>query len=175
MSFWAAAQTIAQREQPVAARLSRIGYPVLAPQGRFRIDGQMRITAVFPGYVFLKIINSWWTARFTEGVLRLIMSGDGPAKVPEFEIQKIIQQTGPNGLVRIPKQPPTPPRTLIREGAVVRILSGSFRGISGVYAGMSPNDRQRVLLDLLGRKCRVELASDDRIETTCKIVLFNQK
>ena len=163
MSFWAAAQTIAQREQPVADRLKRIGYCVVAPHGRFKIDGRLRITAVFPGYVFLKVVSAWYDARWTLGVLRLVMAGDQPARVPDWEIEKIIQQTGSNGLVRIPKQPPIPPRTLIREGSTVRILTGSFRGIHAIYQGMSANDRQRVLLDLLGRKVPVELAPDDHV------------
>ena len=163
MSFWAAAQTIAQREEPVAERLKRIGYHVLAPKGRFRIDGRMRIMAVFPGYCFLHVIQSWYDARWTQGVLRLVMAGDQPAKLPDWEIEKILRQTQPNGLVRIPKKQPIPPRTRITEGTTVRILTGSFRGIHAIYEGMDEQQRQRVLLDLLGRQCRVELAPDDRI------------
>ena len=163
--FWAVAQTIATREDATADRLDRIGYKTLAPKGRFRIDGKSKVMAVFPGYVFVHVIDGrWYDARWTMGVLRLIMSGERPAPLPEWEVDKIERATGSNGLVRIPKAPRVPLKTTIVDGANVRILTGSFRGFHAIYEGMDEQQRQRVLLDLFGRRTRVELAPDDRVQ-----------
>jgi transcriptional antiterminator RfaH len=164
--YWAVAQTIATREDAIADRLDRIGYKVLAPKGRFRVDGKpARVMPVFPGYVFLHIIaGRWYDAKWTIGVLRLIMNGEQPAHLPDFEVDKIQRATGSNGLVKIPKSPRVPPTTLIADGANVRILTGSFRGFHAIYEGMDEQQRQRVLLDLFGRSTRVSLAPDDRLQ-----------
>ena len=166
-AYWAVAQTIATREDTVAERLGRAGFKTLAPKSRFRVAGrEFRIAAIFPGYVFVRIADGcWYDARWCMGVLRLVMAGDRPARVPDWEIKKIVDATQKNGLVRIPKEPRTPPRTLIREGAAVRILTGSFRGLHAVYAGMSIHDRHQVLLDLLGRQVKTELAPEDVVES----------
>ena len=154
-AYWAVAQTIATREDTVAERLGRAGFKTLAPKSRFRVAGrEFRIAD-----------GCWYDARWCMGVLRLVMAGDRPAQVPDWEIRKIVEATGKNGLVRIPKEPRTPPRTLISKGAAVRILTGSFRGLHAVYAGMTIHDRHQVLLDLLGRQVKTELAPEDVVES----------
>lgn len=164
MPYWAVAQTISTREDTVAQRLDRIGYEVISPKARFRVGRMYRVAAVFPGYVFLKIHEGWYDAKWCMGVLRLIMNGESPAQLPDWEVVKIMEATGKNGLVKIAKAKPTPPQTQIAEGSLVRILTGSFRGINAIYAGMSVHERQCVLLDLLGRQVKTELAVDDRVE-----------
>jgi transcription antitermination factor NusG len=41
-------------------------------------------------------------------------------------------------------------RRKIAIGARVRITAGPFGGMSGLYAGMSTKDREKILLNLLG-------------------------
>jgi transcription antitermination factor NusG len=172
--YWAVAQTIAEREDAVAERLDRAGFETLAPKARFRVAGQMRVMALFPGYVFLRVIDHWYDARWTIGVTRLIMAGEHPAHLPPYEIEKIQNDTQRNGLVRLPKLPRVPPRTLITEGSTVRILTGSFIGLHAIFQGTSARERIIVLLDLLGqRRFRVELNAEDRIEASPSLASEN--
>ena len=160
MSYWAVAQTLTDREYTTAALLERSGFDVLAPRARFNAG---RIAALFPGYLFVHVVDRWYSIQWTVGVLRLIMAGDHPAKCPAWEIEKIQRAIGPNGLVRLPKDPRMPPK--IVEGSSVRIVTGTFQGLSAIYQGTSPRQRELVLLDLLGqRHVRIELSPDDRIE-----------
>lgn len=164
MSYWAVAQTVAQREDAVAERIDRLGFDTLAPKAKMRINGRMDVRAVFPGYVFVEIDQQWYEVRWCIGVIRLIMNGERPAQLPDWEIKKIRDATGKNGLVKLPKAKPVAPKTKISVGAEVRIITGQFRGLHALYEGSTPKECELVLLDLLGRKVPVELATDDRLE-----------
>jgi transcription antitermination factor NusG len=165
MTYWAVARTPSNRELYAATKLTLAGYETLAPRAKLIEDGRSRIAALFPGYVFVKIFDRWHDARWCPGVISLIMAGESPARCPDFEIMKIVEAIHPKtGLVRLLKNPPTPPRTQIAEGSTVRILTGSFRGLNAIYQGSSAKQRELVLLDLLGRKVRAELASSDKLE-----------
>ena len=161
MNYWAVAQTIADRELLAGHQLARNGYEILAPRAKLAIDGKTKIAALFPGYLFVRIVNEQWTkARWCQGVLNLIMAGDHPARCPTNEIEKIMRARGKDGLVRLPRKAADG----IAPGATVRILTGSFCGLNAIYRGMSARERTMVLLNLLGRQVPVELARDDRIE-----------
>jgi transcription antitermination factor NusG len=47
----------------------------------------------------------------------------------------------------------------------VRISSGSFCGFNAIYQGMSPRDREIVLLEMFGRETRIELGAGDLVES----------
>jgi transcription antitermination factor NusG len=68
-------------------------------------------------------------------------------------VVELIKAKERGGIVRLPD-----PKRL-QPGARVRITKGSFEGHFGIYAGMSGKDRERVLLELLGRKVNVDLAA----------------
>src|SRR5215813_2495642 len=87
---------------------------------------------------------------YSVGVVRLVMDGAAPARVPDAVIDEIRSRER-GGLIELPK----PPRA--RPGDAVRILRGPFEGKLAVYAGMKPRARVEVLLGLLGR---VTLAAD---------------
>jgi transcriptional antiterminator RfaH len=90
------------------------------------------------------------------------MAGDHPACCPDAEIEKIKGATMRNGLVRLPK-PPKP--RAFKPGQSVRISSGSFCGFNAIYQGMSPRDREIVLLEMFGRETRIELGAGDLVES----------
>ena len=37
----------------------------------------------FLHYVFVLIVEQWWTANYSPGVIRLVRDGDRPARVPD--------------------------------------------------------------------------------------------
>lgn len=160
MSFWAVVQTISGQEDAVAERIERVGFKTLTPRARFRINGRMRIAAVFPGYLFTEVEHRWYDIRWCVGVMRLIMNGEKPAHLPNEVVDRIVREMGNNGLIKLPKayEPPS-----LVAGSTVKILTGNFQGLLAIYQGMNAHDRVMVLLDLLGRKVPVELHDDDRI------------
>ena len=64
-----------------------------------------------------------------------------------------------NGLIKLP--PPPKPIALFLAGDELRIRSGPFTGLHGLYAGMAPRERIFVLLQMLGGERTIELAQGD--------------
>jgi transcriptional antiterminator RfaH len=109
------------------------------------------VTALFPGYAFVLIQLQWHAARWSPGVLRLVLDGVQPAKVPDKVITEL-KGREKNGLVVLPSP------SGFRHGDPVRITRGVFAGQLAVFDGMRPHERVAVLLQLLGK---VELAKVD--------------
>jgi transcriptional antiterminator RfaH len=146
-----------QRERLALHCLGLAGYETYFPRLREkRMSHGRRIEVrppLFPGYAFFVVELQWHSARWTAGVLGLIMDGVRPAKVADSIIQDIrARERG--GLVELPQ------RETFCLGDQVRILQGPFAGHLGLYAGMRPHERVLVLLALLGGQQRVELPKD---------------
>ena len=147
---WAVVQCESQRETAVCLLLGRMTLPTYFPRIRLR----KRIVGLFPGYVFCQIGPQFYPVMWTPHVIRLLMAGDRPAKLGD-EIISSIRRLEHRGLVKLPQ----PAR--LRPGQPVKVIRGSFQGLLGLYDGQSSKDRERVLLDLLGRKVRIELSAAD--------------
>jgi transcriptional antiterminator RfaH len=162
MAYWACARLEPQRERLALHCLGLAGFETYFPRLRERrISHGRRIETrppLFPGYAFFVIEAQWHTARWSMGVIGLIMDGVRPAKVADSVIEDIRSRER-GGLVELPK------REKFKVGEEVRILQGPFTGHLGLYAGMRPRERVLVLLALLGASQRVELA-DDAVEAT---------
>jgi|SRR5580765_7749800 transcriptional antiterminator RfaH len=151
MAFWSVAQTETRREGTAARFLTDQGFTTYLPKIRL---AHKRVVPLFPGYLFVRIELRWWQINQTIGVIQLLTAGDQPAQVRD-SIVEIIKAKERGGIVRLP-----PPKGL-RIGQQVRVLRGSFEGHIGLYHGMSGKDRERVLLDLLGRKVPVDFHRAD--------------
>ena len=156
MSYLACAQLEANRERLALHCLSLRGFEVYLPRLRVKRITPARKTssqapALFPGYCFVLIELQWHTARWSPGVLRLVLEGDRPARVPDKVIADLKCRER-NGLVELPPPPG------FRCGNTVRITGGLFVGQLAVFNGMRPHERVAVLLQLLGR---VELPKGD--------------
>jgi transcriptional antiterminator RfaH len=155
MAFWAAAQLQPQRDQLALHCLKLFGFETYAPRLRDRrtIRGRkvIKTPLLFPGYVFVLIELQWNQARWSPGVVRLVMDGITPAAVPDTVVTSL-KAREVNGLIELPP----PPR--FRRGDRVRVLHGPLAGQVGLFAGMKPRERVAVLLTLLGSSRRVELA-----------------
>jgi len=157
MSFWAVCHTESQRERFAVKQLKRSGFEAYLPMLKLRRVPEPRcFVPLFPTYVFVRIVDRWHAASRTVGVVRLLMAGDHPACLPEDIMQEIRSREGRDGYVKLAQH-------TLRKGARVRIISGQFQGHIGLYDG-DAKERQRVLLDLLGRSVRVELSRNDKIE-----------
>jgi transcription antitermination factor NusG len=153
MSFWAVARTRVHRE-PVAVRgLQEAGFEVFNPQ-------TSRGASVFPGYIFVLVIDQWRAIDRTFGVYKLVKFGESPARCPDAQIAAMKNRIDPTtGFVHLPARPPELVRKKISIGQKVRIA-----GLEAVYQGMTVRERQRVLITLLGRQMVVEIRPGRKID-----------
>ena len=98
--------------------------------------------------------EQWYPVRWTDHVVRVLMSGDRPAQLPEA-VMTGIRKREVGGFVRLP----SPPQ--LRKGQTVRVIRGSFEGLLAVHQGMGSRERVWVLLNLMGQQVPVELPSRD--------------
>jgi transcriptional antiterminator RfaH len=155
--YWTAAQLVPHRERLALHMLAQQSFTVYAPRLRQRRINRGRRedteVALFPCYAFVAIELQWHAARWCPGVVRLVMDGLQPARVPDTVIEEIRSRER-NGAVELP-------RRLLKPGDRVRLLAGPFQGHLAVYAGMSGSERVAVLLQILGGYQRVTLARRD--------------
>ena len=164
MSFWCVVQcesrVLAQQardKESLAEHLLRgRGFECYLP--RTRAAGSARILPLFPTYIFVRIIDRWYSARWSPGVVRVLMSGDAPAPLPDHIVGEL-RRSEVHGLIRLP-----PPPGALTHGKRVRVKTGSSCGHIGLYEGQSSRQRERILLNLFGRMTLVELVPTDRIE-----------
>jgi hypothetical protein len=85
--FWACARLETHRERLALHCLGLNGYETYFPRLRARrlfhgrkIEVQ---PALFPGYAFVLIRLQWHSARWSVGVIDLLMDGLTPARVPD--------------------------------------------------------------------------------------------
>jgi transcriptional antiterminator RfaH len=156
MSFWSVVQTESQREHIAAKFLKQAAFETYLPKIVGQHGARERVLPLFPGYLFVEIIDQWWAVRWTTGVIRLLMIDDKPAQVSTVMMNAIRRREDSDGLVRLPKQTPRE----LRCGDMVRVLRGSFEQRFGIYQGQSGAQRSRILLTLLGRQVPVMIPTD---------------
>jgi transcriptional antiterminator RfaH len=151
--FWACAETESRRESFAETMLVNAGFQVYLPKilERRRVNSRKVPVPLFASYAFVLIIERWYDVRWCPGVVRLVMGGDVPARVPDKVILELRGRER-GGFVVMPA-PPT-----FRAGDRVRITRGAFAGQLAVFDGMRSHERVAVLLQILGR---VELPKAD--------------
>lgn len=162
MKGWIVAKTHSQRETWACENIARQGGTPYLPRisERVRIKSNSgahyiyRARCLFPCYVFVRIDGAWRYLLGTFGVSGIITSGGGlPALLADKIIEEIKSREDDSGLVQLPELPRN--RQQFRPGARVRISQGNWSGYTGIYDGTGPQERQRILLDFLGRKTTV--------------------
>jgi transcriptional antiterminator RfaH len=137
--------------------LDRLGYESYLPLTKTRIVGvKAKIAPLFPGYIFARIVaGRWYPIARTVGVVRVLMCGDSPARLSDSVIAEM-RRGEVRGFVKLPEP--------LKRGDRVRVTAGSFFGHVGLYDGQTSRQRERVLLELLGRLVPVELSRRDKVE-----------
>jgi transcriptional antiterminator RfaH len=154
--YWACAQVEPRRERLASYCLGLAGYEIYEPRLREQVRSRtgrkiVRTPPLFPGYLFVWVVRGWWDARWSPGVVRLIMDGLLPARVPDVVISEIRSRER-GGFVELPKVHGLKP------GMRVKVLQGPLQDQIGLLAALRPHERVLVLLQLLGGQQRVELA-----------------
>jgi transcriptional antiterminator RfaH len=155
-AFWGVVRSLPKREAFAAERLRMDhGFEVFLPL----VQTKRASAPLFAGYFFCRIVDRWRSINSTLGVLCLVRTGDCPARCPDYEIESLKAMIDGDGFISLPDRPSAPVKRKIAIGAKVRIASGPFGGMSGLYAGQSTKDRQRVLLHILGGQREIRIAS----------------
>ena len=156
MSFWGVVRSLPQREKFASERLVDGGFETFLPL----VQTKRASAPLFAGYFFVHIIERWRTINSTLGVLCLVRTGDCPAKCPDHEIDSLKSMIDGHGYIKLPEGRGSPVKRKIAIGATVKVTAGPFGGMSGLYAGQSTQDRERILLNLLGSQRPVLIAAN---------------
>jgi transcriptional antiterminator RfaH len=154
MPFWSVVRSQSQRERFAAEQLGLRGFETFLPM----VQTKRASAPLFNGYFFVRIVEQWRSINYTFGVLCLVRVGDCPARCPDHEVEAL-QAMVVGGFVRLPEGRGAPVKREMAIGSKVKITSGPFAGMAGLYGGMSTRDRERVLLNLLGGQRSVTIAA----------------
>lgn len=157
MKSWIVARTQHNREKWAAENILRqFAEPYLpkyAEKVKVGKHFETRTRLLFPTYVFVRTFDDNW--RFllgTYGVSSVIMVGENPACVQNSEIQKLKHSEDAEGLIHLPKLAGL---RRFHKGDAVRVTDGPYSGYAGIYDGCGVKNRERILLEYLGRKTPV--------------------
>jgi transcriptional antiterminator RfaH len=153
MSYWACAQLETNRERLALHCLDLAGYQTYLPRIRAKRITRIRkpgllTSPLFPGYYFVLIELQWHAARWSPGIIRLVLDGVAPARVPDRVIADLKERER-NGLIELSSP------SWLKPGDQVRVIRGVF---AGWRCTLAAHERVAVLLQLLGR---VELPKGD--------------
>jgi transcriptional antiterminator RfaH len=151
-AVWIVAVTKPNSEALAEHHLARQGFTSYCP--RFeekRANKPPRIRPLFPRYIFVIIEHAWYCLRSTRGITSVLLGEDGPAACPESIVSDLRKRHDHRGLVTLNR----PPKFAV--GSTVKALHGPLVGHALIYQGLAPHDRVHVLMEMLGRKCTVEL------------------
>lgn len=158
---WYVAQTQPNAENKAVTHLSRQGFVTYLPRYLKRRRHARRVDVVsaplFPRYLFVEIdtaIQRWRSIYSTVGVSQLVCTGDTPTPVSDQVVTMLKARENAEGFIHLDHGP------LFRVGDKIRVLDGVFCDCLGLYDGMSDRDRVTILLDLLGRKVRVQVDAE---------------
>jgi len=155
MSYWAVAQIEVQRERIATLLLNRAGYEIYAPRIQLSRQRRKRAVLLFPSYIFVRIVDRFYPVKNTPGVLRLLMDGERPARMPDSALDQL-RGKEVRGFIRLPKKQPA-------HGQRMRIINGPFAGHLALFEGMTGHERQKVLIAFLSGAVTIELPVRDAI------------
>ena len=156
MAYWAVAISQPNRERTALVHLERQGYRAYCPMARRQRVKKGRKVEVhvplFPRYLFVEVDSDrWWSLRGTRGLASIIM--DHQREQP-MQVRDSVIET-----VRKIEETIVEPASRFKAGQRVTLIDGPFTGLPAVWVGQSARDREFVLLELLGRSTRVEVAT----------------
>ena len=152
---WYLVHTKPRQEKCALANLQLQGYecyfPVM-PTEKLHLGKKSTIKQpLFPRYLFIRLeqgpsAKSWSPIRSTKGVSRLVAFGSAPAKVDDELVLLLRSQEGAAQVDPVP---------LFKAGERVRITSGPFIDLEGIYQMMDGDQRTMVLIELISKPVKM--------------------
>lgn len=164
--LWYAIQTNSRHEQVVYDRLSGKDFEIFLPKIEVwsrRKDRKKRIQVpMFRGYLFVHTLlqnDNWLSILKTPGVASIISTADGPASIPEDEINSIRILLDNDTLVN--------PYPFLEVGKHVRVVNGPLAGAEGILLETREEKNKLIVsVTLLQRSVSVEIDVADVIVIT---------
>ncbi|MDT3378330.1 transcriptional activator RfaH [Labrys neptuniae] len=153
---WYVVQTRARSEETARFNLENQGFEVFLPRTlRTVLHARKRRTAfhaLFPGYLFVRLDlerERWRSINGTIGVVQVVMGSNLPLPVPEGVVETILTYVDAEGVARLDRD--------LAQGQTVRVTLGPFTESIGPLMRLDPNERARVLLEIMGRAVEINL------------------
>jgi transcriptional antiterminator RfaH len=106
---------------------------------------------LFPRYIFIRIAEVWQSVLNVIGFVTLVKAeNDVPAKISDRVIDALKARENPFGLIELNAGG-------WRHGQRLRITEGPFRGEVALHLEVDAQQNEIALLNLLGRRVRVQL------------------
>ncbi len=157
MPKWAVVMTKPNSENLATANLCQQGFTTYLPRFQYhRPDHTIQVKPLFPRYVFTLIERAWYQINGTYGVSYVLQGNDGPATIPQSEIDHIRALENSKGFIVLPGVAGFEGERFTKN-QVVKTTSGPLQGLRLIYQGMTGRDRVKVLMDMLGRETTVTL------------------
>ena len=161
MKRWYVAHTRPQAEARAREHLLHQGFEAWLPEYRKQRRHARRTDQVlrplFPRYLFVHLdldAERWRSVLGTAGVQHLV-GGDPPTPLADAVIDLLKSRVDAEGLV------PVSPALSLKPGDAVRIADGPLADLEGFFLDIDEKDRVAILLRLMGRTLRVQVAGRD--------------
>ena len=161
MKRWFVVYTHAGNETMAEGQLTRQNFITYLPKyKKIRRHGPrtIKITApLFPRYIFIELdldVQRWRAVNSTYGVHHIVCMGDRPGALPNHVIPEIKQREANDGHVSLTY------RERFNKGEVVQITGGPLADQVGMFECTDDDQRNVVLLNLLGREVPVHVSSE---------------
>ena len=118
---------------------------------------QRQICPLFAGYLFVHLNPDqapWRQVNSTRGVARLVCLGEEPSVVPECIVASLLARCDNQNVLR---QTIKTQDRQFRAGDQTQVIQGPFSGFVATIAGMEPNDRINILIEIMGQKTKVTI------------------
>jgi transcriptional antiterminator RfaH len=161
MKRWYVVHTQAGQEGRAEVNLCRQGFKAWLPLIRRarrharRVDSTL--VPLFPRYLFVQLDlthQPWRSINGTFGVVRLLCNADTPLAIPTGLVEEIMQRRDDSGTIVL-----NPRRLAV--GGSVKVATGPFNDLEGLFQTMSGRDRVVLLVKLLGREVRTTVPLRD--------------
>ncbi len=159
MPYWAVIRAVPNHDRLAAECVAQAGFETFTPRIRTRVGARWRTVPLFPSYFFARVVDRWRVLERSMGVAGLVKFGAAPARCPDAEIAALLSRADPDGVIRLSPRPAGACARLLVPGSPVEIAGGPLRGFSGIYAGMSAQERELVMINILGGSRPVEIAA----------------
>ncbi len=157
---WYLIQSKPKLELVALENLNNQGYECYLPMMNVEKQVQKKIqiqkTPLFPRYLFINLDNdffakSWVPIRSTKGVSTLVRFGAEPAKISE-DLIEIIRFKENRHQANI--------EPLFKQGEILKILNGPFKGFESIYQGMDDQMRVIVLFEFMNKSTTISIELD---------------
>ena len=159
MIDWYVVFTHPAAEARTVGHLCRQGFESYLPRYRtIRRHARRQETVwrpLFPRYLFVAFdveVTPWRVILSTVGVVNLLRGGEKPLRVPAGVVEALRTREVESKIVGHPD------RFRFQPGQPVQIKDGPFSELIGRLESLGDDDRVQILLELLGREVRVEVA-----------------